>query len=154
MPEQLGSESTFNPGRYGGEYGHYNGQVFDSTLSSEVGDWSRYEPLQDSNASLVNTLRAGTVHGYTDNDAPLNRRPRPRLEKLATRTIQLLNLSDRITYSDVTASVRGGQLLEIYLRSHDRSATISFLHGTDAKAFYEHVRKHDLYIQNKRVRSL
>lgn len=43
-------------------------------------------------------------------------------------------------------------LIEIYLRARDNSAVISFLHGVDAQAFYEHARRNDLYIKDQRVR--
>lgn len=50
--------------------------------------------------------------------------------------------------------MRGGMLLDIFLRAHERTATISFLHALDARRFFEHVRKNDLYIKNKRVGTL
>jgi len=52
---------------------------------------------------------------------------------------------------DITEAVRGGVLLDVFVRANDRTATVSFLNSADAKAFYDHVRRHDLYIKNKRV---
>ncbi|PNY29887.1 Negative regulator of differentiation 1 [Tolypocladium capitatum] len=74
-----------------------------------------------------------------------------RFEREATRSIQLLNLTDGTTHADITSTVRGGMLIEIYLRARDNSAVISFLHGVDAQAFYEHARQNGLYIKNQRV---
>ncbi|EGO57443.1 hypothetical protein NEUTE1DRAFT_129390 [Neurospora tetrasperma FGSC 2508] len=68
-----------------------------------------------------------------------------------TRTVQLYNLSESTTHADITNAVRGGMLLDVFLRAHDRYATVSFLHAADARKFFEHVRKNDLYIKNKRV---
>ena len=72
-------------------------------------------------------------------------------DRQCTRTVQLYNLSESTTHADITNAVRGGMLLDVFLRAHDRYATVSFLHAADARKFFEHVRKNDLYIKNKRV---
>jgi len=76
---------------------------------------------------------------------------RPQFERQCSRTLQLANLADGTTHADIANAVRGGILLDIFLRNHDRSATVSFLKSEDARKFYDHVRRHDLYIRNKRV---
>lgn len=80
-----------------------------------------------------------------------NQSQRQQYERQATRTIQLLNLAEGTTHADITSAVRGGMLLDVFLRTHERSATVSFLHAEQAKKFFEFVRRHDLYIKNKRV---
>ncbi|KAK3313792.1 hypothetical protein B0H66DRAFT_361333 [Apodospora peruviana] len=96
-----------------------------------------------------------------DGDSPIDGPPgatyvksqnqRQQFDRECTRTIQLSNLADGTTHADITAAVRGGQLLDVFLRPHERSATVSFLHAVDARKFFEHVRRNDLYIKNKRV---
>ncbi|KAK3692457.1 hypothetical protein B0T22DRAFT_495628 [Podospora appendiculata] len=76
---------------------------------------------------------------------------RQQFDRVCTRTIQLLNLGEGTTHVDITNAVRGGMLLDVFLRSHERSATVSFLHAVDARKFFDHVRRHDLYIKNKRI---
>ncbi|KAK3333803.1 hypothetical protein B0T19DRAFT_440531 [Cercophora scortea] len=76
---------------------------------------------------------------------------RQQYDRVCTRTIQLLNLGEGTTHADITNAVRGGMLLDVFLRSHERSATVSFLHAVDARKFFDHVRRHDLYIKNKRI---
>ncbi|KAG6364849.1 hypothetical protein INS49_006453 [Diaporthe citri] len=76
---------------------------------------------------------------------------RPHYERQCARSILLSKLPDNTTHADITDAVRGGQLLDIYLRSNDRTAAVSFLLAADAKAFYDHVKRHDLYINHKRV---
>lgn len=44
------------------------------------------------------------------------------------RTILITNLSDRTSHKDLASIVRGGRILDIFLRN-DRSATISFVEG-------------------------
>ena len=42
-------------------------------------------------------------------------------------------------------------LLDIYVRSHDKTASVSFLEESAAQDFFRHVKRHDLYIRGKRV---
>lgn len=86
-----------------------------------------------------------TGNGYADYSR------RPQYMKHAKRTIQLTNLPDGATYAEITDVVRGGILLDIYIRSNDRIAAISFLEEEPAQAFFHHVRRNDLYIRGRRV---
>jgi hypothetical protein len=67
------------------------------------------------------------------------------------RTILIKNLSDRVTHKDIVDIVRGGALLDVYLRSNDRSASISFVEGVAAQAFMAYAKRNDIYIHGKRV---
>lgn len=67
------------------------------------------------------------------------------------RTVALRGLSDRTTHRDVAAAVRGGALLDIFLRIRERVASVSFVDGSAAQEFLAHVKRHDLYILGKRV---
>lgn len=79
---------------------------------------------------------------------------RPTYDKFAKRTVQLFNLPDCTTHSEVVDVVRGGMLLDVYLRVHDRMASVSFLEEAHAQEFFQHVKRHDLYLRGKRVRSV
>ncbi|ESZ93017.1 hypothetical protein SBOR_6588 [Sclerotinia borealis F-4128] len=76
---------------------------------------------------------------------------RPTHEKFAQRTVLLFNLPDGTTHADICDAVRGGMLLDIYLRTHDRAASVSFLEQAHANEFFRHVKRNDLYIRSKRV---
>jgi hypothetical protein len=76
---------------------------------------------------------------------------RQQYEKFAKRTVQLANLHEMTTHADIVDAIRGGMLLDIYLRSHDRTASISFLDEAHAQEFFRHVKRHDLYVRGKRV---
>lgn len=67
------------------------------------------------------------------------------------RTVVIKNLSDRTTHKDLADVIRGGALLDIYLRSHDRVASVSFLEGAAAQDFVNYAKRNDIYIQGKRV---
>ena len=89
---------------------------------------------------------------HTDSDNVIPDDPSPDfIHRDAIRSLRLDNLPIGTTVADITASIRGGQVLNIYLRYREKAATVSFVHEHQAKAFYEHVRKHDLYIRSKRI---
>ena len=76
---------------------------------------------------------------------------RKRLAKMEQRTIFVKNLSDRATHREIIDFVRGGLVLDIYLRSHERCASISFVEGSAAQEFMNYVKHHDIYVHGKRV---
>lgn len=74
---------------------------------------------------------------------------RKRLGKTEQRTIFAKNLSDRTCHKDLVDFIRGGLVLDIYLR--ERSASISFVEGSAAQEFMSHVKRKDIYVHGKRV---
>jgi hypothetical protein len=120
----------------------------------------RDDPLRDvsNNNDDFTSLQDGPSDGFYaggsgNNDSQI-RFTRPKFEKFAKRTILLANLPEGVTHVDVVDAVRGGMLLDIYLRTHDRTASVSFLEEVHAQEFYYHIKRHDLYIRGKRVRCL
>ena len=79
-------------------------------------------------------------------DAYAARAPFPRNDQ---RTILITNLSDRTTHKDLVDIIRGGRLLDLYLRN-DRTATVSFVEG--AADFLAYAKRNDFYMHGKRVR--
>lgn len=78
---------------------------------------------------------------------------RPQYDKFCKRTVLIANLPEGTTHAEIVEIVKGGMLLDIYLRTHDRAASVSFLHESAAQEFFRHVKRHDLYIKGKRVSS-
>ncbi|KAK1980564.1 hypothetical protein LZ30DRAFT_594568 [Colletotrichum cereale] len=131
----------------GPQGGRYNGKL--SGPRSVKQEWADAEPTAHD-ISEATASPSEAEHAFIhQEDARLS--VRPQFERMATRTILMTNLAEGTTHADVTDVVRGGQLLDIFLRTHDRSAQVSFVHGSDARAFIEHTRRHDLYIRHKRV---
>ncbi|KAG9235534.1 hypothetical protein BJ875DRAFT_458961 [Amylocarpus encephaloides] len=95
------------------------------------------------------------AEGFNDegsrNNVSPSRPQRQQFDKLAKRTVQLGNLHESTTHADIVEVVRGGMLLDIYLRTHDRTASVSFLEEAHAQEFFRHAKRHDLYIRGKRV---
>ncbi|KAL8772341.1 MAG: hypothetical protein Q9209_002553 [Squamulea sp. 1 TL-2023] len=67
------------------------------------------------------------------------------------RTILLQNLPDVVTHKDIVNVVRGGPLLDIYLRPQDRSASVSFVDGSAAQDFLSYLKRSDVYIRGRRL---
>jgi hypothetical protein len=71
--------------------------------------------------------------------------------KHAKRTVLLSKLPEGVIHAEIVEVVRGGMLLDIYVRITDRTAAISFLEEDHAKDFFHHVKRNDLYVRGKRV---
>jgi hypothetical protein len=95
----------------------------------------------------------GPDEGESGNKEPLVKPARQRYEKFAKRTIVLSNIPDVTTHADIANIVRGGLVLEIYLRRdpQGRVACVSFLDAAHAYEFFQHVKRNDLHIRGKRV---
>lgn len=93
--------------------------------------------------NLQDTLSDGFYDGGSINNDP--RLTRPQYQKFCKRTVLLSNLPEGATHADVVDNVRGGMLLDIFLRSHDKAASVSFLEETQAQEFFRHVKRNDLY---------
>lgn len=81
------------------------------------------------------------------------RTERPFYSRTEQRTIVAKNLSERATHKDIVGFIRGGLVLDVYLRSAERSASISFVEGSAAQDFMNYVKRNDVYVHGKRVRS-
>ncbi|KAI0402648.1 hypothetical protein F4802DRAFT_599924 [Xylaria palmicola] len=109
-------------------------------------DWSSHENL---GSTLTPSCSAdGPPDVLVDST---HQNSRPLSARMCRRTILLCALPPFTTLGDVTGVVRGGQLLDIFLRSAEHIASVSFLREGDAVRFHEHSRKNDIYIRNKRV---
>lgn len=67
------------------------------------------------------------------------------------RTIYLTKLPDRITYAQIFSVIRGGAVVDVWMKSSDHAASVSFVDCSDAENFYQYARKNDIYIDGKRI---
>jgi hypothetical protein len=72
----------------------------------------------------------------------------------ARRTIHLNNLPEAATHANITEAIKGGMLLDIFLRSQDRAASVSFLVENDAANFFRYAKQNDFYVRGKRVSTI
>ncbi|KAI0448057.1 hypothetical protein F4803DRAFT_496306 [Xylaria telfairii] len=109
-------------------------------------DWSSHEHI---GGTFTPSYSAdGPTEMHTDS---LHPKSQPLYARMCKRTIALCGLPVFTTLGDVTSVVRGGQLLDVFLRSAEHIASVSFVREDDAVQFYEHARKNDIYIKNKRI---
>jgi hypothetical protein len=117
----------------------------------DVNTFQGDSPIYDDLAYMPERISDGLYDGRSgNNDSPV-KFTRQKYDKFAKRTVLLTNLPNAITHSDIASAVRGGLVLEIFLRTHDRSASVSFLEEVHAYQFFRHVKRYDLYIGGKRV---
>lgn len=67
------------------------------------------------------------------------------------RSVVLKGISPFTTMADVLAVVRGGAVLNIYLRLQQRTAHVAFVEPHAAEKFLIHSKRTDVYIKGKRV---
>jgi hypothetical protein len=88
------------------------------------------------------------IHPHNTYESAPGSMPQAHIAQHDQRTILFTNLHDNITHKDLTNIIRGGRLLDIYVRN-DRSATVSFVEG--AAEFMNYAKRNDFYLHNKRV---
>ncbi|KAK3374987.1 hypothetical protein B0H63DRAFT_262777 [Podospora didyma] len=150
QPKAAGRGYTNGFGNNG--YHHHAQGSGTGTRYHDHAAWADADPeAEDDEDVSVDGDGDSPVEGVVGANYVKQQGQRQQFERQCTRTVQLMNLSEGTTHADTTNAVRGGILLDVFVRSQDRSATVSFLHAVDARKFFDHVRKHDLYIKNKRV---
>jgi hypothetical protein len=77
-----------------------------------------------------------------------DREPTQRVPVHDQRTVHITNFPERTTHKDLVGIIRGGRLLDIFIRN-DRSATVSFVEG--AAEFLAYGKRNDIYMHTKRV---
>lgn len=86
-----------------------------------------------------------------DHCSPIARPEKQQYPRADQRTIVAKNLSERTTHKDIVDVIRGGAVLDIFLRANERSASISFIEGAAAQEFLSYAKRNDIYIHGKRV---
>lgn len=110
-------------------------------------DYSRQPGFDQDDSSFPSDEKEDTLFCVAGNPK-LEKREQAKTER---RTLALRGLSDRATHKDVVDVIRGGALLEIYLRPRQQMACVSFIDGEAAQAFLAYAKRHDIYILGKRV---
>ncbi|OCK83349.1 hypothetical protein K432DRAFT_379589 [Lepidopterella palustris CBS 459.81] len=134
---------------------HSNGLSPDASDSTAVGDGflpkprsyglSRVHSFGPPGSSADTPPEQDDHLGFDTAEVQPSRTPFPKNDQ---RTLIFSNLSDRITHKDLVEIIRGGRLLDIYMRN-DRSATVSFVEG--AREFLAYAKRNDFYLHSKRI---
>ncbi|KAJ3575965.1 hypothetical protein NPX13_g3849 [Xylaria arbuscula] len=144
---QSASYTTCSPTTYGasGKGSYFNGGPKAAVLE-EIHDWNHHEQFEHTFTPSYSAEGPTDVH--VDSLHQSHKPPHPRM---CRRTITFAGLPPNTTLGDVTSVVRCGQLLDIFLRSSEHTASVSFVQEDDAVRFYDYTRKNDIYIKNKRI---
>lgn len=145
-----GRGASNSPNNHNGDYGKHHSHGAGPRPREQQPSWNADGEVDEDDASCDGDSPIDGPVG-ANYVKPQGQGPRPQFDRECTRTIQLTNLAEGTTHADITAAVRGGMLLDIFLRSHERTATVSFLHAVEARRFFDHIKRNDLYIKNKRV---
>ncbi|RYP71695.1 hypothetical protein DL771_004646 [Monosporascus sp. 5C6A] len=131
-------------------YGSHSGGFGDGQMEKQL-DWGDADDDSSPDYSAGGpTPDPGTGRPHAPPIQSQNAQ-RPQYARVCRRTIALTGLPDQTTHKDVTNVVRGGMLLDIFLRAAEHVALVSFLREEDAVRFHDHARRNDIYIKNKRV---
>ncbi|KAI2630426.1 hypothetical protein GGS21DRAFT_524171 [Xylaria nigripes] len=141
--------ASYGPTTYGaaGNISYCNDESRPYTFE-ENNEWGYHEPLGDA------FTPSHSADGPTDvqiDSFHQTQKPQPSYARICKRTVIFCGLPSFTTLGDVTSVVRGGQLLDVFLRITERVASVSFVREEDAVRFYEHAKKNDIYIRNKRI---
>ncbi|KAH3917896.1 hypothetical protein HBH56_046240 [Parastagonospora nodorum] len=127
---------------------HYN---FESSPVSEgpgLGGGLHHDvqPREDFRRGISYGQPESSIDSATKNDRDQEHGQRVPLHN--QRTVLIANLSEQTTHKDLVGIIRGGRLLDIFLRN-DRTATVSFVEG--AAEFLLHAKRNDIYLHTKRL---
>lgn len=67
------------------------------------------------------------------------------------RSVVLKGLPRNTTLTDVAKAIKGGAVLNFYIKRRENSAHVAFVEPRAAENFIFHVRKHGLYVKGKKI---
>ncbi len=143
------SHEQFNNGQHFGSKWQPPSTNFDGTGAFRGG--LGYTSRHDSFASDEHAFSSTADYDKDGNHSSTPKSERRHYEKVEQRTIVAKNLHERTIYKDLTDIIRGGLLLDIWLKSNEKTAFVSFVEGQHALNFMNYVKRNDIIIKGKRV---
>ncbi|KAI1640221.1 hypothetical protein F4809DRAFT_591962 [Biscogniauxia mediterranea] len=141
-------KSQITEGHGNGTY-HHGG--FGSRQADKHHNWAGPDLTSDDNSPIYPADGPASDMNNERTFGPSGNASRPHYARMCRRTVTLSGLPDNVTHWDITSVVRGGPILEIFVRASEHLAHVSFLLEDDAVRFCDHARKNDIYIKNKRI---
>lgn len=130
-----------------------------NTRSTQSRSWAD-EPVQASktrpglyhqNSSLQDDVSFTPELEREESSLGPSRSDRPFYARSEQRTVMFKGLSEKTTHKDIIGFLRGGTILDVFLRSNERNASVSFVEGSSAQQFISYAKRNDIYIHGKRV---
>ncbi|KAL9106163.1 MAG: hypothetical protein Q9227_008755 [Pyrenula ochraceoflavens] len=124
----------------------------DTEVFQPGGVWNSRRDSVISDLDSFNALSTKDGHNLFDNNGFAHQTPQYHHETRNHdgRGVFIKGLSEQTTLKDIAKAIRGGAVLNMYLRSRDRSAHVVFVEPHAADAFYTYSRRNDIYILGKR----
>lgn len=139
-PHPLSSTPSFQT--QPNQYANHSSQVFRTNGISDAHYRGTEDPGDESDGTTRQGAREFRGGGDEYND-----------QTGGNRTLFFTRLPEKVTYASFLEVVRGGAVVDVWMKPSDRCASVSFLHPQSAEAFYRYAKKNDLYIDGRRVGS-
>jgi hypothetical protein len=75
------------------------------------------------------------------------------IESKARRTLFFCNLPKDATYADLVAVVKGGPLVDVWMKNQDHCASVSFVNPEDADNYLRWAKRNGVVVLGRRVSS-
>ena len=129
--------------------GHGNGCGVNAAVSHAIASSRLGAPGEGAGARAA----SGPGPGPGPGGAPQNSNQAQDGNSKARRTVFFTNIPKDATYHDLVDVVRGGPLVDVWMKSSHRCASVSFVNSADAEAYFRYAKKNDIYIKGHRVGS-
>lgn len=119
-----------------------NGTDYASPLTAPSFNYDKVDPIADHE---TNTKFANDWYEEEEEEHHVYNTNRQ------DRTLIIRGLSPFTTLADLAKVIRGGIILNMYIRAKDRTAVVSFVDAVAAEKFIMHSRRSDIYLKGKRL---
>ena len=125
---------------------HTNGHQPKLSEKEPAADFSRHTSPETDNISYPSDEKG---------DSPIARDGRAESsfhdKESGYRTISLKNLPERAMHQDIVGAVRGGALVDVFLRARERTASVTFADPKAANEYLAYARRWNVYVLGKPV---
>lgn len=104
------------------------------------------------NEGTLNQLSSPNHGGISNDEAQPYTQVAGHKPARTLRTIHIRGMARGTPLADYLAVVRGGPVLDSFVRPQDDCAVVSFVHAAHAAAFFKHVQTNGLHIHQTRAR--
>lgn len=108
-------------------------------------DFSRHTSPETDNSSYPNDEKDSPIASDGRTASGLHG------EGSGYHTVSLKNIPERATHWDIVDAVRGGALVDVFLRARERTASVTFADAEAANAYLAYARRWNVYVLGKPV---
>ena len=146
VPKSPAAATRFAPGLNVIEAGRTRVTSADTCKSQLFSD--RLSPGSNGVEDEVSSVTSAGAALFADH---IEDRSQPFENNHDQRSLVFKGISNRTTLADLARVIRGGQILNFFIRPQERQAHVSFVSAEAAEAFYLYSKRSDIYVLDKRV---